>query len=192
MKIALLLMAAGRSQRFKSASAGIHKLLYPCDAKQTRMLSLTYQKASAVLPPEDICIITNQAELPVHQFAQTLGSPILNIQSQGMGESIAQAVSAYQDYDALMILHGDLPFIRSETIQTVHDALLHHAIARPTYRGRAGHPVGFQKHLFPQLMALQGDHGANALLKQSFVNYLPCDDQGTIQDIDTPQDLENY
>ncbi|MGL4674491.1 MAG: nucleotidyltransferase family protein [Wohlfahrtiimonas sp.] len=189
MTTGLLLMTAGHSQRFKDASGGIHKLLYPCDANNMAMLNMTYQKARSIFLPEQICIVTNQAEPQVHALASQLGSPTLQIQSDGLGESIAQAVHVNQSWDALLILHGDLPFIQSSTIQEVYNALQHHMIARPIYHGQFGHPVGFQKSLYPQLMALQGDQGASAILKTYPVTYLLITDQGTIHDIDRPQDL---
>ncbi len=192
MTIGLLLMAAGHSRRFKHANSGIHKLLYPCDTNNTAMLNMTYQKARAVFSPEHICIVTNQAESDIHSLASQLGSPTLQIQSNGLGESIAQAVSANQTWDALLILHGDLPFIQSSTIQTIHDATQHHSIVRPIYHGQSGHPVGFQKSLYPRLMKLQGDQGASQILKSYPITTLPIADQGCIQDIDYPNDLVSY
>lgn len=192
MTIGLLLMAAGHSQRFKNASGGIHKLLYPCDANNTAMLNMTYQKARRVFLPEHICIVTNQAEPQVHALASQLDSPIVQIQSNGLGESIAQAISNNQNWDALLILHGDLPFIQPSTIQAVYEAIQHHTIVRPSYHDQLGHPVGFQKSLYPQLMALQGDQGASQILKHYPITTLPIDDRGTIQDIDHPNDLKKY
>lgn len=192
MIIGLLLMAAGNSQRFKDQSNGLHKLLYPCSAHNTPMLMMTYQKARTIFSIENICIVTNQSEPNVHALASQLGSTTLQIQSHGLGESIAQAVTANQSWDALLILHGDLPFIQSSTIQKVYEAIQDYAIARPTYHGQFGHPVGFQKSLYPQLMTLQGDQGASQILKNFPVISLPVEDQGSIQDIDHPQDLMNY
>jgi len=192
MTTGLLLMAAGHSQRFKNASGGIHKLLYPCDANDTAMLNMTYQKARSIFLPEHICIVTNQAEPQVHTLASQLESPTLQIQSDGLGESIAQAVCTNLSWDALLILHGDLPFIQVSTIQAVYEAMQHHAIVRPSYHDQLGHPVGFQKSLYPQLMALQGDQGASQILKHYPITTLPIDDQGAIQDIDHPNDLKKY
>lgn len=192
MTIGLLLMAAGHSQRFKNASGGIHKLLCPCDANNTVMLNMTYQKAREIFLPEHICIVTNQAEPQVHALASQLESPTLQIQSDGLGESIAQAVSENQKWDALLILHGDLPYIQSSTIQAVYEAIQHHTIVRPSYHDQLGHPVGFQKSLYPQLMALQGDQGASQILKHHPITTLPIDDRGAIQDIDHPNDLKKY
>jgi molybdenum cofactor cytidylyltransferase len=192
MTIGLLLMAAGHSQRFKHASNGIHKLLYFCDASDMAMLNITYQKARAIFLPEHICIVTNQAEPQVHALASQLESPTLQIQSNGLGDSIAQAVSANQTWDALLILHGDLPFIQSSTIQKIYDAIQCYTIIRPIYHGQSGHPVGFQKSLYPQLVKLQGDQGASQILKNYPMTTLPVEDQGCIQDIDHPQDLMSY
>ena len=192
MTTGLLLMAAGKSQRFKEANGGRHKLLYPCDKLYTSMLALTYQTARNIFSTDEICIITNNSEPMVHDLANQLGSPTLSIQTNGIGESIAQAVAHNQSWDHLLILHGDLPFIQSSTIQKVYDATQKHEIVRPCYKGIFGHPVGFQKSLYPQLMALQGDQGAMQILKKFSVIALPVEDRGSIQDIDHPQDLMSY
>lgn len=184
-------MSAGRSQRFKASHNGMHKLLHPIDQSSQSMLSATYATVSKIFAPENICIIVNEEEPDVQRAAQKLGSPTLIIQSNGIGESIAQAVQSNQTYDGLLILHADLPFIQASSIEKVRDELQNHLIVRPSYQGKFGHPVGFQKQLFPELMQLKGDDGANKILKQFTIFPLPIDDPGVIYDIDTLQDLNN-
>lgn len=192
MAIGLLLMAAGRSRRFKIASHGRHKLLYQPDPSIPCILESTYQKARAIFDAQQICIVVNHAEPEVKQFAQRLESPVQLIHSNGIGESIAQAVTAHQDWSGILILHADLPLIQKETIQSVVGALEHHIMVRPLYQNHAGHPVGFQPLVYPQLIALKGDQGANKILAQDHVTFIPVQDEGSIQDIDTPKDFENY
>lgn len=189
MAIGLLLMAAGRSRRFKAAWHGVHKLLYRQDASAPCILEVTYQKVCEVLDPSQICVVVNDAEPDVRQLAEKLGSPILVVCSQGVGESIAQAVTAHQNWSGILILHADLPFIQKETIQSVVDALNHHAIVRPIYQNHPGHPVGFQQAFYPKLMTLQGDRGANTILTQQAVTLIHVQDRGVLHDIDEPSDL---
>ena len=191
MKYSILLMAAGKSQRFKASHNGMHKLLHPINESNHSMFSVTYAATTQVFAPKDIYIIVNKEDPDVKRAAKALGSPILTIQSNGIGESIAQAVYANQNYDGLLILHADLPLIRSSTIQSVRDALYEHSIVRPMYLGKYGHPVGFQQRYFSELMQLQGDEGANKILKNHDNTSLAIDDPGITYDIDTIHDLNN-
>lgn len=188
----LLLMAAGNSLRFK-AQSGQHKLLYPI-AHQT-ILEQTYATVHSIFPKEHIHIITNQAENEVCQLALTFGSPVLQIQSHGLGESIAQGIQHImhnRHSDNVLILHADLPFIQPTTIQAVLNAAAHFPIVRPSYQGKAGHPVSFQKHLYPELINLQGDQGAQKIISKHPHHLLMLDDKGSINDIDRPEDIKRY
>lgn len=190
MTIGLLLMAAGRSTRFKRTSHGIHKLVYPHNG--STLLEMTYQSACKAIPENDICIITNAFEPEVCELANQLTHSTLTIHSNGLGESIAQGIAFKRDWQGALILHGDLPYIQPESIQAIYTALQQHPIVRPSYDGKLGHPVGFQHYLFPSLMRLTGDQGAKAIMQNTTLTLIPLNDPGTIQDIDTLQDLEKF
>ncbi len=75
----------------------------------------------------------------------------------GMGDSIAAAVRATPDAPGWLILPGDLPLVRPETLQAVAAALSGRVNAvQPQYRGERGHPVGFAAGCGAQLAALEG------------------------------------
>ena len=63
--------------------------------------------------------------------------------------------------------------------------------ARPHCEGRPGHPVAFTRAAFADLMTLEGDAGATAVLKArgEAVAYFDTADRGVLLDIDTPADL---
>lgn len=192
MVMGLLLMAAGKSKRFKATSHGIHKLLYQNDAQSACILEKTYAKARGVFDSQAIYVVVNKLEHEVVQCAKQMGSPLLIVDSDGIGESISQAVTVCQNCSALLILHADLPLIQEATIQSVCDALQYSVIARPIYENQQGHPVGFQQQVYPQLMKLSADQGANHILKHYAVTSIPVKDRGTVQDIDTLNDALTY
>jgi molybdenum cofactor cytidylyltransferase len=57
--------------------------------------------------------------------------------------------------------------------------------------GRRGHPVGFSRALRAELVALDGDEGARALLARhsSSITKVPVEDPGIFVDIDTRDDM---
>jgi molybdenum cofactor cytidylyltransferase len=44
------------------------------------------------------------------------------------------------------------------------DAMEHHPVAYAQHRGRRGHPVGFARELYSELITLSGDEGARSLV----------------------------
>jgi molybdenum cofactor cytidylyltransferase len=88
-----------------------------------------------------------------------------------------------------------MPFISMEIIQQIINTLKKGAlITVPVCDGRRGHPVGFTRMLYPELIQLQGDSGGKSLLNRykSNVVEIECQDPGIYCDIDTPQDFEKY
>ncbi len=74
------------------------------------------------------------------------------------------------DWDYLFLGLGDMPYIRRETLATAESAHGRRArrpracIVVPMFRGSAGHPVGFSREFFAELIALTGDRGARSVI----------------------------
>ena len=66
------------------------------------------------------------------------------------------------------------------------------SIVAPTYAGQRGNPVLFARAVFPELLAVQGDQGARAVLAadRSRIRLVAFDDPRPLADIDTPEDYE--
>lgn len=111
----------------------------------------------------------------------------------GMGDSIAAAVRATRGAGGWLVLPGDLPLVRPETLRAVAAALAAHAVVVPRHCGQRGHPVGFSAGCGEALAALSGEHGAAAIVRAQAaagrVFALDLDDAGIVTDIDTPADL---
>ncbi len=107
----------------------------------------------------------------------------------GMGRSIAAGVSARPHGAGWLVLPGDMPLVRTETLQAVAEQLQHHAAAYPQHRARRGHPVGFAAELYSDLVRLSGDEGARRLLARYPSQPIEVDDPGVLMDVDTTDDL---
>ena len=87
-----------------------------------------------------------------------------------------------------VILLGDQPRISPDVIRSVADGP--GPIRRAVYRGTPGHPVAFDRPLWPDLMAIDGDRGAREVLAAlaGDVNPVPVDADAP-RDVDTDEDL---
>jgi CTP:molybdopterin cytidylyltransferase MocA len=109
----------------------------------------------------------------------------------GMGHSIAAGIGAVpEDWSGALVLLGDMPFVRPETLCTLADALRGGALAVvPVHGNRRGNPAGFARAAYPALRALKGDRGGAALLDRLDAVAVPVADPGIHRDIDRPEDL---
>lgn len=112
---------------------------------------------------------------------------------EGMGDSIAAGVRAARDAAGWLILPGDLPLVRPDSLRRVAAALSSHAVVLPMYQGRQGHPVGFGRDCLDALLLLSGPQGAALVARaRKMVDRaleLELDDPGIVTDIDTLPDL---
>jgi len=110
-----------------------------------------------------------------------------------MGDSIAAAVRATLQSSpqptGWLILPGDLPLIRSDTLRQIGEALGRHQVVVPVYRKRRGHPVGFSMCCRSELLDLKGNEGARNVVLAYEAIELMVDDIGCVTDIDTVADL---
>ena len=168
----VIVLAAGRSARFRAASGGQDKLQALLDHRSVREHTLAAVQASG---------------LPWHvvESAHTA-----HIALPGMGDSIATGVRACAQAAGWLILPADLPLVQPATLLAVAQALANHIVAQPTYQGQRGHPVGFAATCGPELMTLTGDQGARAVLQAHAPYALAVEDAGCIHDVDTPEALE--
>ena len=110
-----------------------------------------------------------------------------------MGDSIAAAVRATPHANGWLILPGDLPLIRPETICAVAACLQQAQIVVPVCMSdglrQRGHPVGFSRVFLQDLMVLNGDQGAASILRKNAFTEMQVNDHGAVQDVDTAADL---
>ncbi len=164
----MLVLASGRGERFVASGGTGSKLQANLGGKAVLERTLDAVRASG---------------LPWH---------LEDAGHEGMGDSIAAGVRATQDAAGWLVLPGDLPLVRPESLQAVAAAISTHTIAVPHHHGQRGHPVGFAASCRDALLMLSGAHGAAPVVRAhpaEAVVQLELDDPGIVTDIDTVQDL---
>jgi molybdenum cofactor cytidylyltransferase len=192
MKSGALIIAAGFSRRF-----GSDKRLFRMQGDEPLLLA-SLRPYRAVFANVAVVVRNTDSELTQIIGAQ-LGRhlPIIIPTAQahlGMAASIADGMRTLVDWDYLFLGLGDMPYLKSATLATLKaemDAACADHIPRivvPMYRDEPGHPVGFSREFFAQLIALTGDRGARSVIDAhpSAVRRIDVDDPGTVTDIDQP------
>ncbi|CAN5406379.1 nucleotidyltransferase family protein [soil metagenome] len=161
----VIVLASGRGERFTASGGGNHKLQALLAGKPVLQHTLDAVRASG---------------LPWH--LEDAGHP-------GMGDSIAAAVYATWPSPGWLVLPGDLPLIRSDTLHAIALALRAHDVVVPLYHRQRGHPVGFHARCGEALLRLKGPRGAAAVVLAHGAFELAVQDAGCVTDIDTVDDL---
>lgn len=103
---------------------------------------------------------------------------------EGMAASIRAGVAALPpECRAVLIMPVDLPELTDPSVG-IRVMQAPGPIAAPIHQGRRGHPVRFDRALFPELLELRGDRGAAELLRRHPVSLIPVDTAGIYRDRD--------
>jgi molybdenum cofactor cytidylyltransferase len=117
--------------------------------------------------------------------------------ASGLGTSISSGIKALTqknvEYEAVLILLADQPFIDTSYLNLLINNYLNHAnrIIATGYNNRAGVPAIFDKIYFPELENLNADYGARDLLKKYEKEVILLDSEGKAKDLDTMEDYHN-
>jgi len=181
-----IILAAGLSQRM----GDMHKLLAPLGEKTVIAHSLTHIQAAGFARP--IVVIGARAE-EMRAALQHYDVHFVEAEAyqSGLAHSLAAGLHVVpHEWRAALICLGDMPFVTPATLRAlaIHPADQDHVVV-PTYQGQRGNPVRWGRAYFAALSQLQGDVGGKTLFAQAQSVEWPCNDQGIIQDIDTPEAL---
>lgn len=189
--IGVIILAAGAGSRFRRiAGADKDKLLADCTGRDGAVRSVIEQVlVSLPASLEKRVLVTSKDRPQAIRMAQAYGCDFVELDSPGLGDSIAAGVQACPDLDGWLIVLGDMPFILPSSIEQVAAGIHEDGISVPVLAGEYGHPVGFGRGFGPKLMALTGDRGAKALFAGAQVVEVPVDDPGVTWDVDVPEAL---
>ncbi len=181
-----ILLAAGTGRRFGGDKLSQALPEGECVAvRACRNLAAEVDRVVAVVRP-DCEVLAARLQAEGAEVAVCMDA------EQGMGVSLAFAISLCPKADGWVIALADMPWIAPASIRAVADSLRAGAmIAAPSWQGQRGHPVGFSQGLAAELLALSGDAGAKAVIQRHHqqLSLLACDDPGILRDIDKPEDL---
>ena len=116
-RFAIAIMAAGKGTRLKSRHP---KVLHQIGGRP--LLHYVVEAAKAVLPAQDIfVIIGHEAERVREAMAGAGVQFVVQAEQLGTGHAIMAARTALAGYDDVLVLSGDVPLLRSETIAGMLD-----------------------------------------------------------------------
>ncbi len=182
----IIVPAAGRGSRF---GGPLHKLEQPFEGGT--VLGATVRRAIETQLPVLVVTTATLAPLVARQLATR---DILVLSSgeaaRGMGYTIAAGVAERSGASGWIVLPGDMPLVRPDTLLAVATALEQHPVVYAEYRGRRGHPVAFAAELYSELILLDGDDGARRVVARYPSHGQDVDDPGVLLDVDNAADLD--
>ena len=120
---AAIILAAGQGKRMKSRLA---KVLHPLAGKP--ILSYVIDLATHTHSSRTLVIVGHQAEAVSKVVSEKGAQPILQEKRLGTGDAVRQAKEVLKHFHgSILILNGDTPLLRKETIERLFQA--HHANA---------------------------------------------------------------
>lgn len=185
-----LLLAAGRGSRFDPTGEK-SKLLHTLEG-----ISIVRRAATSLLEACTVVVAVIRPRSPELKLQlEQAGCHVSECADAhlGMGHSLAwgltEAERIFQP-DTLVVMLGDMPYVKSSTIQTlinsIHDDV--QAVA-PEFMGKRGNPWAFGRLHFQALKGCTGDRGAAAVLDPKQVHLITVADQGVLRDIDSLGDI---
>ena len=186
--ICAIILAAGKSLRM-----GTQKLLLPF-ANQTVIGHVADQVIKS--PIRQVLVVTaEQSEQIAAALKGKRLSIVINPDFEGdMLSSIRCGLRALPGCEAVMILLGDQPAIRSELIGEMIKIFetASASIIIPTYRGRRGHPILFSSKYCDEVQKRFDNVGLRGLLgaHPEQVHEMKVDDEAVLADMDVPQDYQ--
>ncbi len=117
MQFAIVIMAAGKGTRLKSKRP---KVLHEVGGKP--LIRHVVDAARQIVPPEDVYVIVGHEAGLVKDSVAKLGVQFVEqTEQRGTGHAIQTARQATEGYENIIVLSGDVPLIRPETIRKVRD-----------------------------------------------------------------------
>lgn len=189
-KIAAILLAAGRSRRMGK----INKLLE--DVYGIPMIARVAEALQASQAEPVIAVTGHEAErigkaLQKHRFTRVHNPDY----ADGLSTSLVAGLGQLPpDCDGFLVCLGDMPTLGPEIIDRLIAAFSPQdgrRICVPTFNGKRGNPVLWDRSFAESMAELKGDVGAKHLIgeNEDVVAEVAMDDAAVLSDIDTPAAL---
>jgi bifunctional UDP-N-acetylglucosamine pyrophosphorylase/glucosamine-1-phosphate N-acetyltransferase len=158
MRLGIVVMAAGKGTRLKSKRA---KVLHEIGGEP--LLRHVIGAAAQVVPPHDILVIVGHQADAVETAVRDTGVRfVLQKEQRGTGHAIQCAERETREYDELIVLSGDVPLLKAETIVALRDFHLQERAAMTILTARAESPFGYGR----VLRRAEGQLDVDAIVEQ--------------------------
>ena len=188
-RVAAVVLAAGGSTRM-----GQLKQLLPVGGRpMVRRVTSAVCKAGLT---QVVVVVGAQADAVSRALASLAVDVVVNeAWAEGMSTSVRAGLRVVRpEIQAVLLVLADQPALTPDLVRTLvaRYQATGALIVAPFYQGQRGNPVLFDRTLFAELLAVEGDRGGRLLIMshQEQVERVEIDDPAVIMDIDTRHDYD--
>ena len=139
MRLGIVIMAAGKGTRLKSKRA---KVLHEIGGRT--LVGHVIAAAAQVVPARDILVIVGHQAEAVKAAARESGVRfVVQKEQRGTGHAIQCAERETRGYEHLIVLSGDAPLLKSETMVALRDFHLREQAAMTILTAEPENPLGY-------------------------------------------------
>jgi len=189
--VGAIVLAAGRSRRM----APHNKLMVPDRAGKPMIARVVDNVLSSRARP--ILVVTgHQAEQVEHALG---GRPVRFVHApdyaEGLSASLKAGIAAMpSECAAALVCLGDMPLVTGrmmDRLLEMYDPHEGRLIVLPTFRGKQGNPMIWDRQFFPEILGISGDSGARFLVGKhaEVVCEVEMADDAVLRDFDTTESL---
>ena len=189
--IAAVVLAAGRSRRM----APHNKLLIADRTGKSIIARVVDNVLSSKARP--ILVVTGHQPREIEQALG--GRPVRYVHAPDYAEGLAASLKAGiaavpPEAAAAIVCLGDMPLVTGRMIDRLleaYDPEHGRLIVMPTFRGKQGNPMIWDRRFFPEIIEISGDSGARFLVGKhtDVLSEVEMADEAVVRDFDTPESL---
>jgi molybdenum cofactor cytidylyltransferase len=189
--IAALVLAAGRSRRMAP-----HNKLLVADKTGKPMIARVVDNVLSSKARPVLVVTGHQADQVQHALG---GRPVRYVHApeyaEGLSASLKAGIAAVpEECAAALVCLGDMPLVTGRMIDrllSAYDPDEGRLIVLPTFRGKQGNPMLWDREFFSEILEISGDSGARFLLGQHLESVAEVEmaDDAVLRDFDTTESL---
>jgi molybdenum cofactor cytidylyltransferase len=191
--IAAIVLGAGRSRRMAP-----HNKLLVADRTGKPMIARVVDNVLSSKARPILVVTGHQSEQVQHALG---GRPVRYVHAddyaEGLSASLKSGIAAVpEECAAALVCLGDMPLVTGRMIDRLlatYDPDEGRLIVLPTFRGKQGNPMLWDRQFFPEILQISGDSGARFLLGKHLevVTEVEMADDAVLRDFDTTDSLNS-
>ncbi|MBV9247630.1 MAG: molybdopterin-binding/glycosyltransferase family 2 protein [Acetobacteraceae bacterium] len=189
--IAAIVLAAGRSRRMAP-----HNKLLIADRTGKPMIARVVDNVLSSKARPILVVTGHQADQIEHALG---GRPVRYVHAptyaEGLSASLKAGITAVPpECAAALVCLGDMPLVNGRMIDrllSAYDSDEGRLIVLPTFHGKQGNPMLWDRRYFPEILGITGDSGARFLIGKHMevVAEVEMADDAVLRDFDTTESL---